>query len=142
MGKRISRAESTLIALALVVGLPIYAATKIFQTTGWVIPALVVVAIVLLIVWQKHAKKQKRLAYLRAKYHDEKVVQNIYAGYFWRGQTEEQLRDSIGPPAAIDNKLLKTMTREIWKYHASGVNRYRLRITVENGRVAGWDKKS
>lgn len=98
--------------------------------------------IVFLFILSKHLQKQKRLAYLRDKYHDEEIVQKINGGYFWEGQTEEQLRDSLGEPSAIDNKLLKTMTREVWKYHPSGVNRYRLRITVENGRVAGWDKKT
>ncbi|MFK2918962.1 DUF2845 domain-containing protein [Dyella koreensis] len=95
-----------------------------------------------LLVWSAHVKKQQRLAYLREKYQDEDIVQKVFAGEFWRGQTEEQLRDSLGAPVAIDNKLLKTMTREVWKYQPSGVNRYRLRITVENGRVAAWDQKT
>jgi len=142
MGKRSSRAEGALLVLAISIGLPIYLATKLFEITGWVIPVFAVIAIVVLVQWSKHAKKQKRLAYLRAKYHDEEVVQKIYDGYFWTGQTQEQLRDSLGTPVAIDNKLLKTMTREVWKYQPSGVNRYRLRITVENGRVASWDQKN
>lgn len=142
MAKRASRAEGTLFLLVISTGLPIYIVSKIFQSTGWVVPALIVAAIIGLIVWHKHTQKQKRLMYLRAKYQDEKTVQDIFAGYIWHGQTEEQLRDSIGQPIAIDNKLLKTMTREVWKYHPSGVNRYKLRITVENGRVAGWDKKT
>jgi hypothetical protein len=31
--------------------------------------------------------------------------------------------------------------REIWKYGKIGHNRYRNRITVDNGRVAGWTAK-
>lgn len=142
MGRRSSKGQGTLLVLVVVIGLPVYIAAKIFETTGWILPTVIVVGVVLLIVGAKHAQKQKRLAYLRAKYHDEEIVQQIYDGYFWEGQTEEQLRDSLGEPFAIDNKLLKTMTREVWKYHPSGINRYRLRITVENGRVAGWDKKT
>jgi len=82
------------------------------------------------------------LSYLRDKYQDEGIVQNIYVGYFWQGQTAEQLKDSLGPPAAVDNKLLKTKTREVWKYQPTGRNRYALRVTVEDGYVTGWDKKA
>lgn len=142
MSKRTSKAEGALLMLAIVVGLPIYFAAKVFEATGWVIPMAVVIGIIALVQWNKYAKKQRRLAYLRAKYHDEDVVQKINEGYFWTGQTQEQLRDSLGAPAAIDNKILKTMTREVWKYRPAGANRYRLRITVENGRVATWDQKN
>lgn len=142
MARRSSKAEGALIVLAIMIGLPIYLVSKIFETTGWVTPVAILVAIVLLVWFYKYSQKQKRLAYLRAKYNDEDVVQKIYAGHVWQGQSEEQLRDSLGKPDAIDNKLLKTMTREIWKYHPSGINRYRLRITVDNGRVAGWDQKT
>lgn len=142
MSRRSSKAEGALLMLAIVVGLPIYVVAKIFETTGMVIPIVAVVAVIAIAAWIHHAKTQQRLAYLRSKYQDEDVVQNILQRRFWTGQTEEQLRDSLGAPAAVDNKLLKTMTREVWKYQPSGVNRYRLRITVENGRVAGWDQKN
>ena len=142
MARRSSKAEGALVVLIVVIGLPIYLASKLVETTGWVLPVAVLAACVLLVWGYKYSQKQKRLAYLRAKYADEDTVQKIFAGYFWEGQPEEQLRDALGQPDAVDNKLLKTMTREIWKYHPSGVNRYRLRITVDNGRVAGWDKKS
>lgn len=142
MSKRASKAQAALVVWALIIGVPIYAASKIFETTGWIAPVLVIVAIVLIVAVVNYDKKQKRLAYLRAKYHDEDVVEKIYNGYFWQGQTEEQLRDSLGAPIAIDNKLLKTKTREVWKYRQQGVNRFALRITVENGYVAGWDQKS
>jgi hypothetical protein len=41
----------------------------------------------------------------------------------------------------VDRKLLKTMKREIWKYNPRGVNRYGLRITLDNDIVSGWDHK-
>jgi hypothetical protein len=139
---RRTKGDEALVILAIVIGLPVFLVSKIFEVTGWIIPVSVVVAAIVLVLWSKHIKKQKRLGYLRGKYRDEVVVQKIYEGYFWHGQTEEQLVDSLGHPAAIDNKLLKTKTREVWKYHPSGTNRYRLRITVENGCVAGWDQKN
>ncbi|WP_113063881.1 hypothetical protein [Oleiagrimonas sp. MCCC 1A03011] len=69
-------------------------------------------------------------------------MQRIFEGYFWQGQTEEQLIDSLGPPVAKDHKLLKTIDRKVWKYQQTGVNRFYLRITVEDGHVMGWDKKA
>jgi hypothetical protein len=60
---------------------------------------------------------------------------------FWQGQTQEQLLDSLGRPADTDTKVLKTKTKEIWKYNRVGKNRFGLRVTVENGVVVGWDKK-
>jgi len=142
MSRRSSKADGALLMLALVIGLPAYVATKVFQTVGIVIPIVIVAAVIAIALFLNYAKKQQRLAYLREKYGDETIVRRILQRSFWTGQTEEQLRDSLGAPAAIDNKLLKTMTREVWKYHPAGVNRYRLRITVENGRVAGWDQKN
>ena len=84
----------------------------------------------------------KRIAYLRRKYSEEDIVQKILQGYFWSGQTAEQLYDSLGPPVDVDSKMLKTKTKEVWKYRHQGANRYGLRITVENGCVAGWDNKA
>jgi len=142
MARRSIKAEGALIVLAIMIGLPIYLVSRVFEMIGWMTPVAIMIAAVLMVWFYKYSQKQKRLAYLRAKYNDEDVVQKIYAGHVWQGQSEEQLRDSLGKPNAIDNKLLKTMTREIWKYHPSGINRYRLRITVDNGRVAGWDQKA
>jgi hypothetical protein len=79
---------------------------------------------------------------LMEKYNDQDVVARIMDGYFWQGQTEEQLIDSIGQPAAKDNKVLKSAVRQVWKYNQRGKNRYGLRVTVENGLVVGWDNKS
>ena len=83
-----------------------------------------------------------RLAYLRSKYKDERVVQAVFAQKYWQGQTAEQLLDSLGNPVAIDDKLLKTRTREVWKYERQGVNRYRLRITLDNDEVVAWNRNS
>lgn len=59
----------------------------------------------------------------------------------WQGQTAAQLVDSIGSPSAIDNKLLKTKKKEIWKYHPTSPTRFNLKITLEDDIVVGWDKK-
>lgn len=140
MARRSSSAEASLLALAVVIGLPIYLATKVIDVTGWVIPVVVVVVIIGLVIASRANKRRKRLEALRRKYPEE-IVQRILGGQIWQGQTEEQLIDAIGSPVEVDTKVLKTMQREIWKYGRISAKRFRLRITVENGMVAGWDQK-
>jgi hypothetical protein len=142
MARRVSKAENALFAVLVLIGLPIYGLSKFFQSAGWVFPTMVVVAIAAFAIWYQYDKKQKRLSYLRDKYRNEVLVQRIFNGNFWEGQSAEQLHDSLGPPVAVDNKLLKTKTKEIWKYRHQGSNRFALRITLENGFVSGWDKKA
>src|SRR5436853_489115 len=86
MAKKATKAEAQLIGALIIIGLPIYGITMLFETVGWIIPVLVVAAIITLVIWHKHHKKQKRLSYLREKYQNEDVVQKIFDGYFWQGQ--------------------------------------------------------
>lgn len=83
----------------------------------------------------------RHAAYLRSKY-PEQIVERMVAERVWRNQTAVELADSLGPPHSIERKLLATKMREIWKYYPSGVNRYRLRVTLDNEIVAGWDSKT
>ncbi len=78
---------------------------------------------------------------LTMKYKDEELVENLLQERFWRGQTAEQLRDSLGEPLDIDQKVLKTKVKEVWKYEQTGKNRYGLKIKLDNGVVVGWDQK-
>ncbi|MDO5969675.1 hypothetical protein Q4Q35_07635 [Flavivirga aquimarina] len=75
------------------------------------------------------------------KYNDEELVDKLMQGIFWQGQTKRELKDSLGNPSEIDEKVLKTKIKETWKYQKIGNNRYALKIFVENGVVIGWDKK-
>lgn len=86
--------------------------------------------------------KKKRRERLMAKYGNADTVDKIMRRMFWQGQTSAQLVDSIGRPIDIDIKILKTKSKEIWKYNQTGKGRFGLRITVEDGEVVGWDKKS
>ena len=76
-----------------------------------------------------------------AKYADESIVDMIMARQVWQEQTAEQLLDSLGYPADVDQKVLKTKKKEVWKYGHQGSNRYKTRITLENDVVVGWDMK-
>lgn len=127
-----------IVGVLWVVGTGIVNALK--TPDGWVLVAIVA-GVVILIVILKAAAKKRRLDYLMSKYGDETIVAYIYHHRFWQGQTAGQLLDSLGQPYAKDDKLLKTKKREVWKYSRTGVNRYALRITLDNDIVTGWDQK-
>lgn len=132
--------------MLLAIGVIVYGAVKfvtgVRDSVGGIGPLIaLLVGAIMLVVWLKSARKKKKLAYLMAKYGDAEIAANIYKHGFWHGQTAEQLVDSLGDPHGIDKKLLRTMKREVWKYNPRGVNRYGLRITLDNDTVSGWDHK-
>lgn len=141
MARRSSSAEASLLLLAIVIGLPVYLVMKVINVTGWLPPVVVAVVIIGLVMLSRASRRRKHIEALRRKYPEE-IVQRILRGEIWQGQTEEQLIDAIGSPAEVDTKILKTMRREIWKYGRISAKRFRLRVAVENGTVAGWDQKS
>jgi hypothetical protein len=147
MPRRKSAIDAGTMGLLIVVGILWAVGTAIANALkspdGWVLIAIVAGVIVLIIV-QKAAAKKKRLEYLQylmGKYGDATIVDHICNHRFWQGQTAEQLIDSLGPPHGVDKKLLKSINREVWKYNPRGVNRYGLRITLDNYIVTTWDQK-
>ena len=142
MARRKSKNDAALICIAVLIGIPAFIVIKISDVIGT--PALIIGVLALLtaVVAYCVRKRAKRLAYLRAQYGDETIVQNIMHRKFWPGQTMAQLQDSLGSPVSVDNSLLKTRKREVWKYQPNGVNRYRLRITLDNDVVVSWDQKN
>lgn len=75
------------------------------------------------------------------KYGHTEIAEKIIQKTIWVGETSAQLLDSLGKPLDIDESVLKTKTKEIWKYYLKGANRYGLKIKVENDIVVGWDEK-
>lgn len=65
----------------------------------------------------------------------------IAAGGFWVGQTSEMLIEALGRPADVEERVLKTKRKHVYKYQPTGANRYALRITLDDGIVVGWDQK-
>ncbi|MFT8276128.1 DUF2845 domain-containing protein [Kerstersia gyiorum] len=104
---------------------------------------LAVIAVIWALVANSINKRKiaERRAQLMGKYGDIGIVDRIMGRMMWQGQTEEQLRDSLGAPADVDQRVMKSKVRETWKYHRQGKNRYSLRVTLENGLVVGWDQK-
>lgn len=142
MAKKLTKKEAEALMWLAVIALPVYGMVTLIEAVGWVIPVAIAVSGIAVYVWYQQDKKKRRLSHLRAKYSDEDLAQKIFDGYFWQGQSEEQLMDALGRPEAIDKKILKTKKKEIWKYGHQGGNRYNLRITLENDFVVAWDKKA
>lgn len=116
----------------------------------------VAAAVLVAIVWganrasqkEKEAQEQARLraqALRRQRIYDKyghtEDAERIIAQRVWVGETAEQLRDSIGAPEDIDEKVLKTKRKEVWKYDRKTATRFGLKFTLENGIVVGWDEK-
>jgi hypothetical protein len=141
MTRRMTKAESGAIAGLLVIGLPIYGLYKLGEAAGWgsivAGTASMLAALLLIRAVSRNIRRRK----LMEKYGDDQVVSRIMNHSYWQGQTAEQLRDSLGNPADVDESVLKTKTKEVWKYYRTGKNRFRLRVTLENSRVIGWDQK-
>jgi hypothetical protein len=108
----------------------------------WIVAAiLLVVAVLVLVFVARSLAKNSRYARLLAKYGDEKLVHAIVTQTIWQGMTVDQLKDSWGEPVAIEQKVMKTKTREIFKYKPLGKNRFRDKVTLEDGIITGWDQK-
>ena len=102
---------------------------------------LIITLIVIAVIYIAHLTnkaKRKRLMYI---YNDFALVERLMKGEFWQGQTTNQLTDSIGKPDDIGRQVLKSKTKETWKYQKKGNNRYGLKIFVEDGIVVGWEQK-
>ncbi|HLV88693.1 MAG TPA: hypothetical protein VKV39_17035 [Candidatus Sulfotelmatobacter sp.] len=141
MARRTTKAERNLFIAAIVIGLPIFAVAKFFDALGTVTALSVIIgATALVFVAFVAVKKQKR-ASLLAKYGDPLVVERILNKTLWVGETSAQLIDSLGAPLEVDRSVLKTKTKETWKYLRKSAKRYGLRVTLENGIVVGWDAK-
>ncbi len=84
---------------------------------------------------------RRRRRHLVERYGDPEIARRIMRGILWQGETAEQLRESLGTPADTDQKVLKTKTKEIWKYRPTARNRFGLKVTLDDGIVAGWEQK-
>jgi len=142
MAKRITKVEAQGIAWLAAIGLPVYWITQAGESVGWISLVALAIAVIILYLWYKMTQTKKRREVLLRKYQDEKLVEALMNRTFWQGQTTEQLLDSLGKPHSVDQKLLKTKKKEVWKYNHQGSNRYGLRITLDNDQVVGWDKKT
>ena len=109
--------------------------------TLWLIVAGLIAVAVLVFLFARWALAQRR-KHLIERYGDADVAERIMQARYWRGQTADQLRDALGKPADIDQTVLKTKVKEVWKYQPTGKRRYAVKITLDDGFVVGWEDKS
>lgn len=103
----------------------------------------VVIAFFCVKLYIARKRHQEWLRYLNQKYNnDQYIVNGILNNEYWQNQTAEQLMDSIGCPDDVDKQVMKTKTKEVWKYGKIQRGQYSLRINIENNIVVGWDKKN
>ena len=105
---------------------------------------IVVLLVVVVGIWVglRAIATSRRRKWLLAKYADAMIVEAIMRRKIWQGQSSEQLVDSRGRPVDVDEKVMKTRKREVWKYQQTGRGRFALRITLDDDVVVGWDDKS
>jgi len=133
-----------LIALLVVVVGPVL---LIQHVTGlsFGLAALIAVGLVIggIYALKERAKRQRaeRRAALIAKYGSPEEADMILDAKIWTGMSAEQLLDSVGRPEEVDHAVTVKKAREIWKYGRIGQNRYRNRVTVDDGHVVGWTAK-
>lgn len=108
-------------------------------------------ALAILAIWFVKRLRDQQDAITQKRYHDRFVylssrfgpesAKAIMAARIWVGMSEEMLLESKGRPVDTDSKVLKTKSKQTWKYQQFGKNRYALRIFLEDGIVVGWDDK-
>lgn len=151
--RKMTKAEAGGFGFLIVIGIIVTVVVEFFKAVGFVAPSVVLALGVGFYLWSKNREEKEKAArvkaahehrvmYLREKYKDETLVDRILSGEFWQGQTAEQLRDTLGTPLDTDSDVLKTKIKEVWKYRQFGVNRYGLRIKLENDVVVGWEEKA
>lgn len=116
-----------------------FAAALFMQTLHLILLGAAVVAVAIA-AFCLFGYRQRR-KHLTERYGDPVIVERMMNGVIWQGETREQLRESLGEPADLDETVLKTKTKELWKYQPTGKNRFGLKVSLEDGVVVGWEKK-
>ena len=109
----------------------------------WVVAGILVLVAAAVLMFAAFAlAKRSRYSRLLQKYGgDEKLVDALISKTIWQGMTEAQLLDSWGKPAAIEEKVMKTKIKQVFKYRPTAANRYRDKVTLEDGLIVGWDQR-
>lgn len=125
-----------------------YAQLSVWASANWhliaAIGAAVFFGFISLVVASNRASAKEhraRVDALRKKYGDEDIVRKVLNNEYWLGASEDMLLDSLGSPDDKDSEVMKTKTKETWKYGKKQANQYRLRIYLDNGRVTKWEHK-
>lgn len=102
----------------------------------FVIVSIIIIRAAIFVVTEKQRREK-----IYQKYGHTEIAEKILNKTIWVSETDEQLKDSLGKPIDIDETVLKTKRKEVWKYYRKGANRFGLKIILENNVVVGWDEK-
>lgn len=111
----------------------------IFATIRWGQIGLATLGVVILVLAICIWGYRQRRRHLIEKYGDPEIARCIMRGIIWKGETQEQLIESLGNPVDTDQKVLKTKIKEVWKYRRTARNRFGLKVTLDDGVVSGWE---
>jgi hypothetical protein len=87
----------------------------------------------------REGERQARYALLCHRF-GQRVAEDIFAGRYWQGATMEMIRESLGAPADIRERVMKTKIKHTYCYRPLDARRYELKVHFENGIVVGWDE--
>lgn len=93
---------------------------------------------------RREEEKQRRIARLQdlAARFGLDDAHRIIRREIWKGQSAAALLEARGKPMDVDERVMKNKTRHVYKYNPTGVNRFALRVTLEDDVVVGWEDKS
>jgi len=112
---------------------------------------IVLVAITGVLLWYRRKRKadaaaaeeaarQARANELLQRFGAENT-RKILDGQLWVGATSDMVMAMLGPPPWKEERILKTKTKTIYKYFQTGLNRFALRVTLDDGVVVKWEDK-
>jgi len=67
------------------------------------------------------------------------VTNDILRRRLWLGESEDQVVCSFGEPDDVREIVTRTKTTEVYRYFETGVDRFALKVSIEDGVVVGWD---
>ena len=86
-------------------------------------------------------KRQARLARLVSQFGED-GAERIITRKLWVGAPADAVYEMFGAPAAIAEAVKGTHTKVVMKYFPQARGRFDLKVTVDDGRVSGWEKGS
>lgn len=105
----------------------------------WVLAVIAVILVVSVAI--AAFLKFRRRNILVARYGSADIADRIIAGKVWQGMSRDQLRDAWGDPEDRDEQVLKTKTKEVWKYGRTSRTRFAQKVFIEDEVVTGWESR-
>ena len=102
----------------------------------------IVLACIIIIPLARYEQRRVKRKALDLKYKDNVLVDKLMNNTIWKGQTIEQLFDSLGKPLYVKHIQLKTKDKVELSYNQCGKGRFKTTIVIETRQgveqVVGW----